>query len=384
MLNDTVPPVDIYVFGLTVSIPSKIQAPKSILQNINLHVPAGSIVALMGASGSGKTSLLNEISGRGRANASAVKFTTTLPEDLNLISYVQQIDTLSPFLTVRKLLGYIGRLRLPSSMTRNVKDDYVERVILALQLKEAADTIVGDVWQKGISGGEKRRVSVAIQLLSNPSVICLDEPTTGMQKVNPTSGLDSFNAICLVEILVSLARSGRTIVCSIHQPSAEIFNLFDSVYLLAKGQLVYGGTVCGVIDYFQSQNLLIPQFQNPADWIVDITSIEDDESLPRVQKLIEEWAGNEGTLLIPPHHRIVKASSHSTGASFLQQIVILSQRQFFNLLNDRLMLYGSLFESIFIAIFLGIVFLQLPESVEGLLSRKAVLVLASSVCFLPM
>jgi ABC-type multidrug transport system ATPase subunit len=175
MLNDdSVSPISINLIKLSVVIPHK-KTPKTILSNINMHIQSGTLIALMGASGSGKTTLLNEIAGRGRsASASAISFSSSEAEaSSTLISYVQQVDTLSPFLTVRVLLGYIGRLRLPSSMSRQRKDAYVERIILALQLKEAANTIVGDFWQKGISGGEKRRVSVAIQLLSNPSIICL-------------------------------------------------------------------------------------------------------------------------------------------------------------------------------------------------------------------
>lgn len=157
---------------------------KSVLDGVSAAMPQGSLTAIIGGSGSGKTSLLNAISGR--MNASRVKSSgsTTFNgnADINSIrsAYVMQQDVLIPTLTVRETLQYSANLRLPPPTTQEERQDVVEQVILELGLKECADTRVGNSAHKGCSGGEKRRTSIGVQMLANPSVLFCDEPTTGM------------------------------------------------------------------------------------------------------------------------------------------------------------------------------------------------------------
>lgn len=157
---------------------------KSVLHGVSADMPQGSLTAIIGGSGSGKTSLLNAISGR--LNASRVKTSgsTTFNgnADINSIrsAYVMQQDILIPTLTVRETLQYSADLRLPPPTTQEERRSVVEQVILELGLKECADTRVGNSAHKGCSGGEKRRTSIGVQMLANPSVLFCDEPTTGM------------------------------------------------------------------------------------------------------------------------------------------------------------------------------------------------------------
>jgi ABC-type multidrug transport system ATPase subunit len=153
---------------------------KTLLSNVNLSFNSGQVVGIMGASGSGKTTLLNALSGRSEVDhmKGDILFNNSDPDGFyRNIAYVQQNDYLYPYLTVRECLQYTAELRLATSSKEKYRT--VEDVILELGLKDCADTIIGNDWRKGISGGERRRVSVAVQLLVNPSLIFLDEPTTG-------------------------------------------------------------------------------------------------------------------------------------------------------------------------------------------------------------
>jgi ABC-type multidrug transport system ATPase subunit len=170
-------------------------------------MPAGSVTAIIGGSGSGKTSLLNQMSGRMKGSRLSASGRTLFngSQDASSIrsAYVVQTDFLLPTLTVRETLMYAAQLRLPPSLSQNERNKLVEQVILELSLKEAAHTRIGNHEHRGCSGGEKRRTSVGVHLLSNPSLLWLDEPTTG---------LDSTSAFQVVKTLQNLARKGRNII----------------------------------------------------------------------------------------------------------------------------------------------------------------------------
>jgi ABC-type lipoprotein export system ATPase subunit len=157
---------------------------KTILNEINAHLPAGSLTAIIGSSGSGKTSLLNVMAGRVEAGRLKISGSTTFNgiPSVNKIrsAYVMQQDILIPTLTVRETLQYSADLRLSPPITKAERRAIVEQVILELGLKECADTKIGNNAYKGCSGGEKRRTSIGVQMLANPSVLFCDEPTTGM------------------------------------------------------------------------------------------------------------------------------------------------------------------------------------------------------------
>lgn len=191
----------------------KVNNKKPILQNISLSIPAGSVMAIIGGSGSGKTSLLNVMANRMKSSNLEITGTILYNNSSSLKtvrnSFLLQQDILQPQLTCRETLRYAADLRLPATTTQAERFALVEEIILELGLKECADTFVGDTAHRGLSGGEKRRLSMGIQLLANPSVIFLDEPTTG---------LDASSAYQLVKTCHRLAQRGRTFILSIHQP----------------------------------------------------------------------------------------------------------------------------------------------------------------------
>jgi ABC-type multidrug transport system ATPase subunit len=177
-------------------------------------------------------------------------------------------------------------LRLPPRTSADNKRKIVDEVIQELGLKECANTRIGNSQHGGCSGGEKRRVSIGVQLLANPSVLFLDEPTTG---------LDATSAFQLVCTLKMLAQKGRTIATTIHRPRSEIWNLFDNFIVLSRGSPIYSGPTIDCIPWFNNQGLQLPQFVNPAEFIIDISAIDtrtperEKETNGRVDVLKEAW-----------------------------------------------------------------------------------------------
>lgn len=143
-----------------------------------------------------------------------------------------QEDVFLGTLTVRETITYSAMLRLPSSTTKDDVHEIVENTIVEMGLEECADHLIGNWHLRGISGGEKKRLSIALEIITEPYILFLDEPTTG---------LDSAAAFFIAHALRNIARSGRTIISSIHQPSSEVFALFDDLFLLSNGETVYFG-----------------------------------------------------------------------------------------------------------------------------------------------
>ncbi|CAN0891850.1 ABC transporter G family member 15 [Linum grandiflorum] len=223
---------------LTVLAPNFGNGPtKRLLEGVNGYAEPGKIKAIMGPSGSGKTTLLDALAGRLPSN---VVMTGNILHngkkkkqlDCSGMGYVRQEPTLLGTLTVREAIRCEAHLRLPSTMMKNEIDDIAEGAITEMGLGDCADRFVGTWHLKGVSGGERKRLSIALQILTKPELLFLDEPTTG---------LDSASAFFVVRILRNIAEDGRTVVSSIHQPSSEVFALFDELCLLSGGETVYSG-----------------------------------------------------------------------------------------------------------------------------------------------
>uniref|UniRef100_A0A3P8RXG6 ATP-binding cassette sub-family G member 8 n=1 Tax=Amphiprion percula TaxID=161767 RepID=A0A3P8RXG6_AMPPE len=241
------------------------------INNLSLRVHSGQMLAVIGSSGCGKTSLLDIITCRdeGGTMKSGQILINGKPNTPQLvkksIAHVRQDDRLLPHLTVRETLSFVAKLRLPTHFTQAQRDQRVDDVIAELRLRQCAHTRVGNDYVRGVSGGERRRVSIAVQLLWNPGILILDEPT---------SGLDSFTAHNLVITLSRLARGNRLVLLSVHQPRSDIFQLFDLVVLLSSGSAVYCGAARDMVPYFTALGYPCPRYCNPSDFYVDLISID--------------------------------------------------------------------------------------------------------------
>ncbi|PIN14724.1 Transporter, ABC superfamily (Breast cancer resistance protein) [Handroanthus impetiginosus] len=272
-----------------------------LLKNVSGEAKPGRLLAIMGPSGSGKTTLLNvlagqivasprlhlsgllEVNGRSFSNK-AYKF-----------AFVRQEDLFFSQLTVRETLSLAAELQLQDISSVEERDEYVNDLLFKLGLVSCADSRVGDAKVRGISGGEKKRLSLACELIASPSVIFADEPTTG---------LDAFQAEKVMETLRQLAQDGHTVICSIHQPRGSVYAKFDDIMLLAEGSVVYAGPAGDEsLAYFAKLGYICPDHVNPAEFLADLISVDYSSaesvnaSQKRIDGLIESFAAQISSTL---------------------------------------------------------------------------------------
>ncbi|KAI8098616.1 uncharacterized protein BX664DRAFT_271326 [Halteromyces radiatus] len=254
---------------------------EQVLSNVTGYTEPGHLMAVMGPSGAGKSTLLDILARKHKRGVTSgrVLVNGTLPDRKlfkRMTGYVDQDDTLMGTLTVRETLMYSALLRLPRKMPMRAKYRRVQDVMKELGIDGIADHMIGiPGQQRGISGGEKRRVSIGKALVTNPQLLFLDEPT---------SGLDAYNASMVMSCLKRLCRQGsRTIILTIHQPRSNIFKLFDSLLLLATGKLVYFGPANATSRYFNSIGYSVPSDYNIADYFIDLTMKRPDDTVQPVR-----------------------------------------------------------------------------------------------------
>eukprot|EP01071_Lankesteria_metandrocarpae_P010985 Lankesteria_metandrocarpae@DN5394_c1_g1_i2.p1 len=259
---------------------------KKILKNISDDIPGGCMVALMGASGAGKTSLLNVLARRNKHSTGTVYFNDHVPSDNEVferVAFIQQDDIFFGNLTVKEHLSIQADLRLPRDMSDADRERRVNTIIRKMSLKKCEGGKIGNPaigLSRGISGGEKKRLNIASELLTAPSIIFADEPTTG---------LDSHVAGTAVSVLRELADRGHTVICTIHQPNSHIFQMFDWLLLMGEGLILYSGDRLGSIKWFNDLGYKCPLSQNPAEFIVRTVAVTDDKREEKLRE-IDEWS----------------------------------------------------------------------------------------------
>ncbi|KAK1435671.1 hypothetical protein QVD17_01437 [Tagetes erecta] len=239
---------------------------KQILKGITGMVVPGEMLAMLGPSGCGKTTLLTALGGRLGGNLNGTITYNDKPFSSIMKRYtgfVTQDDVLYPHLTVTETLVFTALLRLPKDFTSHEKVMHAEAVINQLRLTRCKNIIIGGPNLRGVSGGERKRVSIGQEMLINPSLLFLDEPT---------SGLDSTTAQRIVSTLTELARGGRTIVMTIHQPSSKLFYTFHKVLLLSEGNSLFFGKGSDVMAYFDSIGFSPSVAMNPSDFLLDLAN----------------------------------------------------------------------------------------------------------------
>ncbi|ETV94683.1 hypothetical protein H310_11663 [Aphanomyces invadans] len=259
---------------ISYSVRGKAKGPaKQILQNVSGRSAPGEVTAIMGPSGSGKTTLLDILADRMSTGTIAgtvdVNGKTRKSESFRLMaSYVSQDDALLGSFSVLETLRYSAQLSVAANVTADERERRVQAAIDDMGLRSCADTIVGDMFRKGLSGGQKRRLSIAIELLKHPTILLLDEPT---------SGLDSASTLNVMSHVLKLSQNQHcTVVCTIHQPSSAIFDLFTNIVLLANGQTVYSGSPTHALDHFASLGHPVPPFTNPSEHYLELINADFD------------------------------------------------------------------------------------------------------------
>ncbi|KAI8940787.1 hypothetical protein NX059_002052 [Plenodomus lindquistii] len=253
------------------------------------------MIALMGPSGSGKTTLLNVLAHRAATPHATAQHkllvngtSMSLTSFRKLSSYVEQEDALVGSLTVRETLYFAAKLALSSSVTKTERKARIEGLLSAFGLQNQADTLIGTPIRKGVSGGQKRRVSVASQLITSPKILFLDEPTSGLDSAA------SFEVMSFVRDVVK--RHKILVIASIHQPSTATFELFDKLVLLSRGKVAYNGPITGINEYFAQLGYEMPLYTNPAEHVISLVNTDfshkHDKSSERLAHLHSSWASS--------------------------------------------------------------------------------------------
>lgn len=415
--------VDIEFRDLCFTLATRDKAELQILKNVSGTCKSGRLLAIMGASGAGKTTLLdvlaNNVFGGHVEGTVLVNGKPRQRKEFQKLScYVQQKDVLLASATVREAITTAALLKLPRSITLAEKMQKVEDILQELELMGCADTLIGDelIGLKGISGGQKRRVSVGIELVKDPALVFLDEPT---------SGLDSEMALTLIQTLRKLSRKGRTVICTIHQPNSDITDNFDDFHLLAKGRTIYNGLWATAVEYFEKNGYSCPLYKNPTDFFMSIikdpdvankladdfalqkakrpalagmprsdtakyasrierapdSPTRDDLELTEIAITIEqpmEVAVTTPSQLVA--EREPKASPQAHTAPIWLQVWVLWMRMLRNWVRNPIMLMSELVQYMFVALFIGLMYCKFPDDAqEGTFNRLSCIWFAFAV-----
>ncbi|KAM0980206.1 hypothetical protein ACFX2J_015791 [Malus domestica] len=252
-----------------------------LLNDISGQAVRGEIMAIMGPSGAGKSTFLDALAGRiaqgSLAGSVRIDGRTVTTSYMKMVSsYVMQDDQLFPMLTVFETFMFAAEVRLPPSVSRDEKRKRVHELLEQLGLQSATHTYIGDEGRRGVSGGERRRVSIGIDIIHKPSLLFLDEPT---------SGLDSTSAFSVVEKVKEIARGGSIVMMTIHQPSYRIQMLLDRMTILARGRLIYLGSPHGLSAHLLGFGRPVPDGENGLEYLLDVIK-EYDESTVGLDPLV--------------------------------------------------------------------------------------------------
>ncbi|RAL43105.1 hypothetical protein DM860_009887 [Cuscuta australis] len=370
---------------------------KKLLHGISGYAEPGKIMAIMGPSGSGKSTLLDSLAGRLSGNVVMTGDILLNGKKRRLsygvVAYVTQEDVLLGTLTPREAITYSAKLRLPTTLTNEDIKGIVEGTILEMGLVDCADRVVGNWQLRGISGGEKRRLSIALEILVRPHILFLDEPT---------SGLDSASAFFVVQALKNISRDGRTVISSIHQPSSEVFALFDDLYLLSGGETVYFGEAKNAVQFFAEAGFPCPSRRNPSDHFLRCINSDFDivtATLKGSMRLREtdksDYLMNMATadikaMLVEKFRRSeygARARSRlqelsrtqdieietikGSQAGWVKQLVTLTQRSFKNMSRDLGYYWSRIIIYIIVSVCVGTLFFRVGTSYTAILARGA-------------
>nr|XP_022899836.1 ATP-binding cassette sub-family G member 1-like [Onthophagus taurus] len=374
---------------------------KLLLRSVNGDFIGGELTAIMGPSGAGKTTLMNILAGYTTTGVTGTLSVNSKKRNEDLFRkqscYIMQDDNLQPLLTVNEAMHIAAHLKLnPGTPLENKK----------LKIKEILEAL--GLWQyrkirtSSLSGGQRKRLAIALELLKNPQIMFFDEPT---------SGLDSSTTKQCVMLLKQLAQEGRTIVCTIHQPSASVFEMFDHLYALSDGKCIYQGSIKGLVPYLSESNLHCPSYHNPADYLLEVATGEHGnqtdilvnrtanglncdwrktqrdtielQSIEHIDKMMKNGLVTPvraPSIAFPSFSKSPIESRKTSdpkgicydghySTSFFKQLYILIKRTFLILSRDKTLTISRILTHITIALFLGTLYFGIGKDASNVLNN---------------
>ncbi|KAJ0530206.1 putative ABC-type lipopolysaccharide transporter [Helianthus annuus] len=363
---------------------------RSLLNGVTGYAKPGEIVAIMGPSGCGKSTLLDCLAGRLSSNTRHTGRVLVNGQKQRLthrtLAYMTQEQVLTWTLTVKEMVYYSAELQLPKAMPRSMKRERADRTIREMGLQDSMNTRIGGWGIKGLSGGQKRRVSICLELLTHPKLLLLDEPT---------SGLDSAASYFVMNRIEKLTRQyGMTVLAAIHQPSSQVFGLFNSLCLLSSGKTIYFGPTFAANQFFAVNGFPCPDLQSPSDHFLitintDFDEDTDSESTP-VEKVIDVLSESykssaiymdvKGEIAAICDHQ-AEGLTEKTGslqASSITQCLVLAERSFINMYRDIGYYWLRLGIYIVLGFAVGTIFYNLRPDFGSINARISILVFVSS------
>eukprot|EP01125_Pyxidicula_operculata_P007587 TRINITY_DN2576_c1_g2_i1.p1 TRINITY_DN2576_c1_g2~~TRINITY_DN2576_c1_g2_i1.p1 ORF type:complete len:600 (-),score=82.09 TRINITY_DN2576_c1_g2_i1:1725-3389(-) len=345
------------------------------------------MLAIMGSSGAGKTTLLDVLAGRNKAGEVSGSFQINglaRPNNFHRISgYVMQDDAFLETLTVRETLSYALKLRMDPNEYEGSEDGIIDAIIEVLNLRKIADSRIGDPLKRGISGGERRRLCIGVEMVISPGILFMDEPT---------SGLDARNALRVMKAIKLLCKKGHTIICTIHQPRSNIFKMFDYLLLIHEGESIYFGKANNAVEYFKNLGIICPNHINPADFLVDIVDEDIDpkitggairsksavqpsqlpETYQKSRLAIETIAEIDNKYSQSGSSNMMmnnKNTNEKYATSFIKQFAVLSSRSWRSSIRDVAVMWVRVVAAIAIALLVGGIFFRLSDDINSSGSR---------------
>jgi len=362
---------------------------KVILNNISGKFESEELTAVIGPSGAGKSTLLNILAGYNSSLAEGkilINGVKREPRNFRKIScYIMQDDILMPNLTVSESMMVSANLHLKRQHTVAQKRQVINEILGVLGLAETSDTYLHE-----ISGGQRKRLAIALELVNNPPVLFLDEPT---------SGLDSLSAFQCISLMKSLAKGGRTVICTIHQPSAKLFEMFDKLYILTSGKCIYSGSLTNLLPYMETQNLKCPKYHNPADFIIEVASGEYGDVTAH---LVKSWKIQEKKFELAEMEKQINSAEVACDTSFVSPVVVtyvpgkctsitsstdslfdvvsqttqfsvLMKRSMVSVIRDRMFTHLRLFSTLAVAVLIGLLYYRIGNNGDKVINNTGCL-----------
>lgn len=355
---------------------NKTEYDKEILHGMSGFANPGQFLAIMGSSGAGKTTLLNILSDRIGGSGKIEGDMTANGKPLSQIdfgsysAYVMQDDVLLETMSPREAFLFSAKLRISGTVEEKIEK--VEILIKELKLTKCADTAVGSVLARGISGGERKRCSIGVELVTDPSVLFLDEPT---------SGLDSYTSLVVIKLMVKQARTGRTILSTIHQPSSDIFNIFDRLLLLCDGNTIYQGAAKDATKHFNAIEYTCPTYSNPADYFMEQMHAEKrdaktSEEEARFKLFNEHYANSQATIMAEKYSgqlTTIASDDNQVSSSPYYQFSLLCERSFKHTLRNPVMTKVKFGQTVVMVILICILYFDIGIAYSSIQNRNGLL-----------